>query len=859
MGYDKEVVDQALTPAYRERIFRSLGFQFNRSQSGRNGWTNRVLGPSELGEGKTPNFSVDLNSGAVKDHGSSGYSGDLYGAVQNVLGCSFPEALSWIADEVGISASSPSSREKTRAPTDEKSTTEASQGSKAAASLEDVQEWHDVLMGDTDQAQAARSYLLKKRGLHEEVVRSAKLGLMRNTKFVNGLEVEWWIVIPVPSREMRDADGDPEIVALKKFAFDPATEDWKRDKSDRKIPRNDGRTALYDVIADPETGNSFDGPVLICEGEIDALCAFTHQFNAVTGTGGAGTFKNEWAEYLAELRPAKEGGVVICFDGDDTGRKQAPKAAKKLAASGIDVRIASLPDGQDVNDVLLDGGREALSALIETAAPFDAPPQVDVEDTRSEPATEALPGKDGDGFPLSEVPRIPESVLPNLPPILKSTVGMFPRTYQRDVYLTSALACISACLPNLAGSYGEIPSQLHPNLYLAIVAGAAGGKSTMRFGQNLTAKINKHIQVRSEQERQTWREEKQLDGGLGMIPDRPEPPQQSLYLPANTSAASFLEGLKERRERALVVESEIDTLTNALGQEWGKFDDTLRKAYHHEPASYRRKSEGQIMLEKPRISLVLTGTPFQFETLMGSTENGLYSRFALYYFEAPQSWESQRPSAKAIKQRKRFEDTYPGQLFAMWEQLSTRKNLLRFRLTDEQWTLHDRTFRSLMSRIHLRGWSQLSDVVKRSGILAYRIAMICTALRIGSQRLNVLRKADTLECSDADLTVGLDIAVTLAEHSLRYATTHLAKPEPPDPRMQRISVMLNGVSEQFQSGEAYAAAQSARLGVSERTLREDLKFAEKRGQIVRVHNNGRWSKTLPPTGAGSDASVGSNP
>jgi predicted O-methyltransferase YrrM len=103
--------------------------------------------------------------------------------------------------------------------------------------------------------------------------------------------------------------------------------------------------------------------VVACKGELDALCALSHRFNAVAG---AGTFKPEWARYLASLAPAQEHGVVVTFDGDEKG---AQKAAPTLHEAGLDVRIASLPDGADVNDILVEGSSTDLQAHLAQADP----------------------------------------------------------------------------------------------------------------------------------------------------------------------------------------------------------------------------------------------------------------------------------------------------------------------------------------------------------------------------------------------------------------------------------------------------------------------------------------------------------
>jgi len=60
--------------------------------------------------------------------------------------------------------------------------------------------------------------------------------------------------------------------------------------------------------------------------------------------------------------------VVLLFDGDEAGQKAADRALELFFAQPIEVRIASLPNGQDPDDLLKqDGGVESLRAAIENA------------------------------------------------------------------------------------------------------------------------------------------------------------------------------------------------------------------------------------------------------------------------------------------------------------------------------------------------------------------------------------------------------------------------------------------------------------------------------------------------------------
>jgi len=241
MNWDKDEIESRHSPADRRRIFEELGFYFNGHRAGTDGWINGVLGPKALGEGKKPNFAVNTRTGAVKDHGSSGYSGSLYSAVKDAKGLTFPDALEWIADVLGLSESSERNGAFNKPPelsgdVHKKGSLPADSEPVPVASLDTVDRWAETMQGDTPEAMAARSYLTG-RGLSEGIIRGARIGLSCKTGLRDGVAVSWWIIIPVVRRP--DAEDEPPVVvSLKGFAFDPEATEWKRGQSGRKIPRN---------------------------------------------------------------------------------------------------------------------------------------------------------------------------------------------------------------------------------------------------------------------------------------------------------------------------------------------------------------------------------------------------------------------------------------------------------------------------------------------------------------------------------------------------------------------------------------------------------------------------------------------
>lgn len=79
------------------------------------------------------------------------------------------------------------------------------------------------------------------------------------------------------------------------------------------------------------------GPLWLCEGEPDCLCALSHGLNAITATGGAGTWRDEWAARFQGQE------VVIAYDADLAGIKGALNLAKRLVPQGCRVHLLLWP------------------------------------------------------------------------------------------------------------------------------------------------------------------------------------------------------------------------------------------------------------------------------------------------------------------------------------------------------------------------------------------------------------------------------------------------------------------------------------------------------------------------------------
>jgi len=154
------------------------------------------------------------------------------------------------------------------------------------------------------------------------------------------------IVIPI-----FDKDG---IWLFNKYRRDPALTDGPKYTYDKG-----STSALYG--AEKLSGTD---PVIICEGEFDALILEAQGLTGVSSTGGAGTFKLEWFDLMA----GKE--VYVCFDNDKAGL-QGMERVTKMHPETKAIFLPGVPEHGDITDYFMAGNtRDDFEALMRLAVPL---------------------------------------------------------------------------------------------------------------------------------------------------------------------------------------------------------------------------------------------------------------------------------------------------------------------------------------------------------------------------------------------------------------------------------------------------------------------------------------------------------
>ncbi|SMC81279.1 DUF3987 domain-containing protein [Moheibacter sediminis] len=399
---------------------------------------------------------------------------------------------------------------------------------------------------------------------------------------------------------------------------------------------------------------------------------------------------------------------------------------------------------------------------------------------------------------------IPEEVYEDLPELLKEICLEF-QGRERDIILLSCVGVISGCMSNVYGIYDS--RNYSPNLYVFIIAPPASGKGVMEWSKILVEPIHEKIKEESKRKIAEYRNSENNEGVN-------EPKFQIKVVPGNTSASKLYTHLENAEDDLIIFESEADSLSNMLKQDWGNFSDLLRKAFHHETVSISRSTEDRFFeIKKPKISMILSGTPNQVRPLIESKENGLFSRFIYYSFEEAGGWKDVSPTASRISYDKLM-DEKSKEIKELYEKLK-KQNSVEVRMTKKQWDYFQERMSLANSIIQETGKDDFIPVVKRLGLIAFRLICLFTVL----EKQEELVEGDVIfYAEDKTVKAAMRIIKILLDHSLSVFDQF--EKNAVSMTMQERD-LLSKLPDEFKRSRGLEIAQ--KVGIPERTFDEILK------------------------------------
>ena len=321
---------------------------------------------------KTPSFTVNDDKGFYHCFGC-GAHGDAIRFLTDHRGMQFVDAVKELAAKAGMEVPAPDPKARERA--------------ERTASLTDVmasvQAWYaEQLQGIA--GSEARDYL-KHRRLDAETIQRFGLGFAPDSR--NAL------------KRALDKLGEDKLVETGMLIQPDEGGSYDRFRGRLMIPIRDarGRVIAFGgrIMGDgePKYLNSPDTPLfdkgrtlynidragpasrqakrlIVVEGYMDVIALDRAGIAETVAPNGTAVTEAQ-LERMWRLDPAP----ILCFDGDAAGRKAAIRAAlRALPHLGPErtLRFVELPPGQDPDDVVRSGGREAFEALLAEPEPLDA-------------------------------------------------------------------------------------------------------------------------------------------------------------------------------------------------------------------------------------------------------------------------------------------------------------------------------------------------------------------------------------------------------------------------------------------------------------------------------------------------------
>ncbi|HEX3938468.1 MAG TPA: DNA primase [Xanthobacteraceae bacterium] len=331
-------------------------------------------GLSPFNQEKTPSFFVNDQKAMWFDF-SSGKNGNIFDFLMLTEGVSFPEAVERLAAQAGVPLPV--------------MTREAAAHEERRKTLHDVVElaakFFEATLASRNGARG-RGYLLD-RGIHAATQLKFRLGYAGPEQYalkehLGGQKIsvadmaEAGLVvtgddIAVPYDRFRDRvmfpieDWRGRVIAFGGRALDKEVS--AKYLNSPETPLFHKGATLYNIAAARKAAHQ-GARLIAVEGYVDVIAMVTAGFEGTVAPLGTALT----AEQLALMwRMADE--PVLCFDGDDAGRRAAYRAidiALPLLKPGKSLKLAALPDGQDPDDLARSGGRDAIEDVLAAARPL---------------------------------------------------------------------------------------------------------------------------------------------------------------------------------------------------------------------------------------------------------------------------------------------------------------------------------------------------------------------------------------------------------------------------------------------------------------------------------------------------------
>jgi hypothetical protein len=425
---------------------------------------------------------------------------------------------------------------------------------------------------------------------------------------------------------------------------------------------------------------------------------------------------------------------------------------------------------------------------------------------------------DDDEKILEKSPVIPKFVYDNLPEMLKEMCSKFNNNREKDVLLTAVLATTSSMLSECYGIYFK--TTIYPNIYTFVSAGAGNLKGSAKFAFDLTYRLRTEMHNEYLREKLIFEAEeknKKLES----------PKEKTLKIAGNSSAATFLQKLERNVGNGLIFEQEADAIVEAFKKEWGNYDEMLRKAFQHEYLDSDRMTYN-IAIDKPKLSIFVSGTPAQLFSLIKSSENGLFSRFFYYIFQSESKYlDPFEDDEVDFHQYFRDKSNIIYDFYKYYQE-----NPVKLKLSSEQKIIFNNRIGFMFNDLRDRHeGADIESAVKRLGTMTFKLLILFSCI---TNFENKKKYDGILEVNNVDLEVVLQIVETYSQH-MEIIYVNLSKQENIKFKSNPIDKLTTFIMSQTGSfTRELIVQQTKNLGKSESTADKEIRKLKKKNKIKNI-------------------------
>ena len=201
--------------------------------------------------------------------------------------------------------------------------------------------------------------------------------------------------------------------------------------------------------------------------------------------------------------------------------------------------------------------------------------------SKNEPTTQTLADESVDDVYIT-----PFLDLANMPPILGKSLEIAATPAVKDMLLLSNLTAVSYAIPSFITYHGNPRRTYHANLMTLLLAPAASGKGITYYSKRLLDPIHNDMKEMYRLEKADY--DDAVNGGDKTAQ---APVRKLVFMPANSSMPVILQQLHQNGGRGMLMATEMDTLSQIWGQDYGQYSDVLRCAFEHETVSQCRRRD----------------------------------------------------------------------------------------------------------------------------------------------------------------------------------------------------------------------------------------------------------------------------